>query len=862
MRRRAIFSLISRSLFLSIVTLAVLSVPLVQPVTAAQNCVGDVDPNSMLVEGQRNPLHLSKVAPVFQWAFPFSGTQQNWQIQMDSESNFAGHGNNIWFWESGTADKGGLNSATTVRWGDVFPPSLYPRPLDTRSDLTYWRVRVRGTSDPNWDQDPNRFSCGVMKLNQIPLPPGNLNVVADGTSGQQGAVTFPAIITNTNEFFVSMSGSDSNPGTMAQPFRTINRGVRAPGPGDTLSIRGGTYNENVQITGSRGVASGTPGNPITVRRYPGDGPVVIRGGLSGPQPISTISMVGSSGRFVEHWIVDGLTIGGSGVSFGVYIYIANNNTVKNLSFDSNFNPSAVGVRLQGPARDNKVLDSLFDTQMFEQLEITSAQHTIIRGNEFTKGNDRVAINFHSSGSHSGVIEDNIIHDTSAREGVIQLYLSCDGTIIRNNLIYNVTEGPNGNTAAVQVLRCGKALIENNTFVNTKRGISYLEFSRYITARNNVIVDTDLAFDFMELLGSPPGATAVGAVIAYNYTFNNRNDFMFRHPGTGRPVGDTDPFAPGGDPGALTLIGNCFGGPRPSGNTACDPKFVNAAGDDYRLDPNSPLIDAGDPNTPVPIGGGTRVDVGGLESGSARPYAYQPHFPSVGDRTPRITWTLLDPDNFLNAFDPNDFPTTDSQTAFELEIDTSRRFDSVNGSRPIFASGTILSTVEGYTVPESHALPPGDYYVRVRQRDQYLLGWTGAWSNSNIRFRIESEPQSPFLTQHDPIPGALAVDPNQTVTVHVVDFGTGVDQFSLTMHIGVDDPNAPTQVTPQITEVTPLEEFALTFSPSAGTFTSGSTVYIKVHADDLFGSPPLDEVYSFAIQDAAPPPIPGNLIVVP
>ncbi|HEY1332732.1 MAG TPA: DUF1565 domain-containing protein, partial [Myxococcaceae bacterium] len=42
-------------------------------------------------------------------------------------------------------------------------------------------------------------------------------------------------------FYVAPTGSDTNPGTMAQPFATIARGQMAAAAGDTVFFRGGTY---------------------------------------------------------------------------------------------------------------------------------------------------------------------------------------------------------------------------------------------------------------------------------------------------------------------------------------------------------------------------------------------------------------------------------------------------------------------------------------------------------------------------------------------------------------------------------------------------------------------------------------------
>jgi hypothetical protein len=58
--------------------------------------------------------------------------------------------------------------------------------------------------------------------------------------------------------YVSTTGSDSNPGTSALPWRTIQHAADTAVAGDTVIIRAGTYQEYVNIT--RG---GTTGNPIT-----------------------------------------------------------------------------------------------------------------------------------------------------------------------------------------------------------------------------------------------------------------------------------------------------------------------------------------------------------------------------------------------------------------------------------------------------------------------------------------------------------------------------------------------------------------------------------------------------------------------
>jgi hypothetical protein len=68
-----------------------------------------------------------------------------------------------------------------------------------------------------------------------------------------------------NTYYVSTSGSDSNPGTFSAPFRTIGKGVRTAQAGDTVMVRGGIYSEEV-IFDHGGVA----GSPLTVQNYAGE----------------------------------------------------------------------------------------------------------------------------------------------------------------------------------------------------------------------------------------------------------------------------------------------------------------------------------------------------------------------------------------------------------------------------------------------------------------------------------------------------------------------------------------------------------------------------------------------------------------
>jgi hypothetical protein len=67
------------------------------------------------------------------------------------------------------------------------------------------------------------------------------------------------------------NGSDSNPGTITAPWRTISASSAKLRPGDTLYARGGTYTGQASVSWRS--PSGTASAPITWKAYPGETPV-------------------------------------------------------------------------------------------------------------------------------------------------------------------------------------------------------------------------------------------------------------------------------------------------------------------------------------------------------------------------------------------------------------------------------------------------------------------------------------------------------------------------------------------------------------------------------------------------------------
>jgi hypothetical protein len=99
-----------------------------------------------------------------------------------------------------------------------------------------------------------------------------------------------------NSYYVSPNGLDSNAGTEATPWKTVQKAADSAGPGDTVLIMEGTYPESVLVQ-----RSGEEGRPITFRNYADQKPVID--GQAQPNGRGVFSILGQ-----QHIVVSGLRI--------------------------------------------------------------------------------------------------------------------------------------------------------------------------------------------------------------------------------------------------------------------------------------------------------------------------------------------------------------------------------------------------------------------------------------------------------------------------------------------------------------------------------------------------------------------------
>jgi hypothetical protein len=156
----------------------------------------------------------------------------------------------------------------------------------------------------------------------------------------------PSIV-YSQPYYVSTTGSDSNAGTQASPFLTIEKAVSKVIAGQTIYVRGGTYNltATISLTGS-----GTPSGKIYLLAYSGELPVLnFSGQASGSKGIKL------SGSY---WCIKGFDITNAGDN-GMDVQGGSYNIIENCAFYRNQDS---GLQLDNGAAYDTVIncDSYFN----------------------------------------------------------------------------------------------------------------------------------------------------------------------------------------------------------------------------------------------------------------------------------------------------------------------------------------------------------------------------------------------------------------------------------------------------------------------------------------------------------------------
>ena len=267
-----------------------------------------------------------------------------------------------------------------------------------------------------------------------------------------GILTLSANAQNT--YYVATTGSNSNNGSIATPWLTIQYGVNQLQPGDTLYVRGGTYSEKLSIS-----SSGLPANYTTIKNYPNETPIIDAISFSDANSIlwTDQSYLTIDGFHFTNNIfnnAEGITITGSAHHVEIL-----NNKISNIKFDAsasapvNTNTNAVPLNIWA----DQALDSI--------------HNILVKGNEVFNNQTGFSENITGGGNFSNfIIEDNLVHDnTNIGIDVTGNYQVCPtpsldqgrNGIIRNNVVYNCVS-LYSESAGIYIDGGKNIIVENNT----------------------------------------------------------------------------------------------------------------------------------------------------------------------------------------------------------------------------------------------------------------------------------------------------------------------------------------------------------------------------------------------------------------
>jgi hypothetical protein len=336
-------------------------------------------------------------------------------------------------------------------------------------------------------------------------------------------------------YYVSVSGDDANPGTLASPWRHIQYALNQVGAGSTIYVLNGVYNEKVAFPNS----GSADGGYIVLQNYPGDTPVIDGTGLtiSGTTALVTITnkqyvkLIGFEIRNLKK------VPGGSGVPVGIYvsgsggfIEIRNNRVheIQNRCASCN----AHGIAVYGTSSTASIHDIIIDDNAVYNGYFGNSESMVLNGNveHFSVSNNIVHDN------------DNIGIDLIGFEGTAKptpptgsdADRARDGTVV-GNLVYNIDSFANpaydGDRSADGIYVDGgtRLLIERNIVHDTDIGVELASEHRnrdasYITLRNNFIysnLEVGIAMGGYDTRrGSTQYCTIVNNTLYKNSTLND------------------------------------------------------------------------------------------------------------------------------------------------------------------------------------------------------------------------------------------------------------------------------------------------------------------------------------------------------
>ncbi len=458
------------------------------------------------------------------------------------------------------------------------------------------------------------------------------------------------------DYYVSPKGNDANAGSLASPWKTVQKAADTLQPGDTVFVRRGTYRELVTIR-----VSGTAGAPITFAAFAGERPIIDATRI--PVPEDDRALIYIEDR--SHLVIRGFDLRNFSTAkpqlqpCGIFIRGAahhielRDNRISGIR-TTHRDGNAFGIAVYGTSTTQPVTDLIIAGNEVHHLKTGNSESVALNGNVtgFAVTNNRVHDNNNigiafigfegtcpdiaQDRARDGVCRGNVVWNISSGrnpsyrgefsadgiycDGAARVLIernvvstadlgvelasehlngNCSDCILRDNVIRHcrVTGLGLGGYDAQRgaTLRC---TVTNNTFYqnDTRRtGSGEVLLQHYLT--DNSIRQNIFFSGAQNVFVSNPATTNSGTVFDYNCYFSPR--------AAADSGWEWKQVAATGFAGWKTVSG------QDTHSIFADPKFTSARKADFHLLPGSPAIDAGDPafaagSGEIDIDGATRV----------------------------------------------------------------------------------------------------------------------------------------------------------------------------------------------------------------------------------------------------------------
>lgn len=339
-----------------------------------------------------------------------------------------------------------------------------------RTEVRFFKIRIRRV----WQQ--GLLACIVV------LAPFALSSCS-GVVGSAGPVSpVPNSGCNGVCYYVSPSGSDSNPGTISDPWKTVQKAFDIATAGQTVYFRSGTYPQYIPAaSGFNQVEnnSGSPGNPIVFTNYPGEvalleGSTRVNGSYvtfrGTPNNTPNCSATDPCGLIFEGspgYVLPAVSIC-CAVNYNPNFVLFDHVEIRKGLYHAGIYEEGCNNAIIGSyVHDNGLQDRNEDNGIYWSTTPAGCANGGLIANNLVEHNYSKGIQLYDGGSSTSPANVTVTENTSVNNGNLGAVVWGDHNVFANNILYNNNNLSGGAAADAQAaLYTGtNSLVDHNLAFN-------------------------------------------------------------------------------------------------------------------------------------------------------------------------------------------------------------------------------------------------------------------------------------------------------------------------------------------------------------------------------------------------------------